>query len=135
MAISPNGKFLALFTLDCRLWVVSTDFQTSLADFKTNSTGPPLQIGWCGNDSVLLHWEDTILMVGPSGDFLRFPYEGVVILCSEIDAVKLISNDKCEIIQKIPNANEDIFRIGSTTPSAILYDARDNYNVTRNTYS
>jgi hypothetical protein len=71
MSISPNGSFLALYTADSRLWVVSTDFQTSLADVKTSSQSCPLQLSWCGNDAVLLHWEDTVLMVGPSGDFLK----------------------------------------------------------------
>ena len=70
MAISPNGRFMALFTSN-RLWVVTTDFQTSLSDFKTNSTSPPLNISWCGNDAVLLHWEDTVLLVGSSGDYLK----------------------------------------------------------------
>lgn len=71
MSISPNGKLMALFT-SSRLWVVTTDFQTSLADFKTNSISPPVQIAWCGNDAVLLHWEDTILMVGSSGDYIKY---------------------------------------------------------------
>ncbi|KAJ1344239.1 hypothetical protein BSLG_001379 [Batrachochytrium salamandrivorans] len=88
MAVSPNAKFLALFTGDGRLWVVSSDFQTNLAEFRTNSSVPPAQMTWCGNDSVLLHWEDTILMVGPSGDWIK---------------------------------------IGSTTPGAILFDAREHF--------
>lgn len=60
VAVSPNSSFLALFTSDGRLWVVSIDFQKTFADFQTNSTEPPLQMAWCGNDSVLLHWEDTM---------------------------------------------------------------------------
>ena len=112
MAVSPNGKFLALFALT-RLWVVTTDFQTSLADFKTNSVSPPLQLAWCGNDSVLMHWEDTILMVGPTGDYLkyedtfllilmiRFPYDGIVRMISDVDSVRIISNDKCEVLYRI----------------------------------
>ncbi|KAJ3259192.1 hypothetical protein HK103_002839 [Boothiomyces macroporosus] len=128
MAISPNGKLLALYTFDGRLWVVSTDFQVSLADFKTNSDSPPLQMAWCGNDSVLLHWDDIILLVGPSGDYLKFSYEGVVQLVSEIDCARIISSEKCEVINRVPKANVDIFRIGSTSPSAILYDAREQYD-------
>ena len=127
MAISPNGKFIALFTADSRLWVVSTDFQNSLADCQTNSLSTPLQIAWCGNDSVVLHWEDTILVVGPSGDYLRFAYEGIVSLCSEIASVRIVSHDKYEILQKLATANEDVFKLGSTAPGAILYDANDHF--------
>jgi hypothetical protein len=67
-----------MYTSDGRLWVVSIDLQNTLADFKTNSTSPPVQLVWCGNDSVLMHWEDIVLMVGPSGDYLKFPYSGIV---------------------------------------------------------
>ncbi|KAI8913548.1 Vps16, N-terminal region-domain-containing protein [Gorgonomyces haynaldii] len=128
MALSPNGNFLALFTADGRLWVVSVDFQSSLADFQTNSTQPPLSMNWCGNDSVLLHWEDTLLMVGPSGDYLKFPYEGCLSIVTEIDAARIISKQKCELIDKVPQVNEDVFRFGSTAPGAILYDARMDFD-------
>ncbi len=46
MSVSPNGKFLALFTTDGRLWVVSTDFQKNLSEFATNSKVPPQQLIW-----------------------------------------------------------------------------------------
>jgi hypothetical protein len=46
MAVSPNGKFLALFTSEGKLWVVSTDFQKSLSEFETKSMIPPLQLAW-----------------------------------------------------------------------------------------
>lgn len=129
MSLSPNGKFLALFTGQSRLWVVTTDFQTSLADFQTNSVSIPQQMKWCGNDAVLLHWEDTVLMVGPSGDYLKFPYEGIVHIISETDGARIISNEKHELIQKVSDSNEEIFKIGSTKPSAILYDAYQLYEM------
>eukprot|EP00842_Homolaphlyctis_polyrhiza_P005915 jgi/Hompol1/6324/HPOL_001083-RA len=113
IALSPNGKFLALFTSDGRLWVVSSDFQTSLAEFRTNSSSPPIQIAWCGNDSVLLHWEDTILMVGPSGDWIKYAYDGVVHIVTEIDSARIITNTHCEILERVPGA--------------ILFDAREHY--------
>ena len=37
MSPSPNGKSLALLTFTGLLWVVSTDFQRSLAEFDTTS--------------------------------------------------------------------------------------------------
>lgn len=129
VSVSPNGSFLALFTSEGKLWVVSIDFQTSLADFQTNSVIPPLQMTWCGSDSVLIHWEDTILMIGPSGDYLKYPFEGVVNIVTEIDCARIITKDKCEIIERVPFVNESIFRFGSTSPGAILYDANDFFQV------
>ncbi|KAJ3299233.1 hypothetical protein HK104_009629 [Borealophlyctis nickersoniae] len=127
MSVSPNGKFLALFTADGRLWVVSSDFQKNLAEFSTNSDTAPLQMTWCGTDSVVLHWEDTILMVGPFGDWIKYSYEGVVHLVPEFDGVRIISNDRCEFLQRVPTVTEEVFKIGSTAPGAILYDAFDHF--------
>jgi hypothetical protein len=46
LSLSPNGKYLALFTREGKLWVVSSDFQKNLAEFDTSSPVPPLQIAW-----------------------------------------------------------------------------------------
>lgn len=77
LAASPNGKSLALLTFSGVLWVVSTDFQRSLAEFDTSSKtpgaeGPVHQVVWCGNDAVLVTWANLALLVGPFGDTLRY---------------------------------------------------------------
>ncbi|TPX37893.1 hypothetical protein SeMB42_g06813 [Synchytrium endobioticum] len=127
ISASPNGKYLALFTADGRLWVVSSDFQKSLAEFATNSNTPPLQMAWCGTDSVVLHWPDTLLVVGPFGDWIKYTYDGVVHMVTEIDGVRILTPDKCEFLQRVPTATEDVFKIGSTKPGAILYDAMEHF--------
>lgn len=75
LAPSPNGKSLALLTFSGTLWVVSTDFQRSLADFDTKTapgtTGDIRQVEWCGNDAVLVTWDTMALLVGPFGDTLQ----------------------------------------------------------------
>lgn len=75
LAPSPNGKSLALLTYSGSLWVVSTDFQRSLADFDTSSfstsSGEVRQVEWCGNDAVLVTFEHMALLVGPFGDTLQ----------------------------------------------------------------
>ena len=54
LAPSPNGKSLALLTSSGTLWVVSTDFQRSLAEYDTTAVaaGDIRQVLWCGNDAV-----------------------------------------------------------------------------------
>lgn len=72
---SPNGKSLALLTFSGMLWVVSTDFQRSLAEFETSGTGgdgPVRQVEWCGNDAILVAWDSLALLVGPFGDTLQY---------------------------------------------------------------
>lgn len=71
---SPNGKLLALLNYNGLLWVVSTDFQRSLAEFDTQTAGaegPVNQVEWCGNDAILVTWNNLAFLVGPSGDTLR----------------------------------------------------------------
>ncbi|KAI8644677.1 Vps16, C-terminal region-domain-containing protein [Parasitella parasitica] len=127
MVVSPNGKFLALFTSDGKLWVVSTDFQKNLSEYSTKSKIAPQQLVWCGTDSVVLYWDKIVLMVGPFGDWIKYTYEDPIYLASEIDGVRIISNDKCELLQKVPASTEKIFKIGSTDPPAMLFDALDHY--------
>ncbi|KAF9899141.1 hypothetical protein BX616_003227 [Lobosporangium transversale] len=127
MSISPDGKYLALFTSDGKLWVVSTDFQKNLSEFPTKSQVPPQQLVWCGTDSVVLYWDKIVLMVGPYGDWIKYSYDDAIFLIPEIDGVRIISSEKCEFLQKVPDVTESIFNIGSTAPAAMLYDALDHF--------
>ena len=78
LAPSPNGKSLALLTYSRTLWVVSADFQRSLADFDTSTVvggdGEIRQVEWCGNDAVLVTWDTTAVLVGPFGDTLQYAH-------------------------------------------------------------
>ena len=75
LAASPNGKSLALLSHSGLLWVVSTDFQRSLAEFNTEGVagvdGPIRQVQWCANDAVIVSWDGLVLLVGPFGDTLQ----------------------------------------------------------------
>ncbi|KAF9430792.1 hypothetical protein BGZ94_003842 [Podila epigama] len=132
MSVSPDGKYLALFTNDGRLWVVSTDFQKNLSEFATKSQVPPQQLVWCGTDSVILYWDRIVLMVGPFGDWIKYSYDDAIFLIPEVDGVRIISSEKCEFLQKVPAVTEDIFKIGSTAPGAMLYDALDHFEADEN---
>lgn len=79
-------------------------------------------------DSVVLHWKNLgVLMVGPYGDWLRFPYEnqGNLYLIPEIDCCRVITDVSVEILQRVPPATALLLRIGSIEPSAMLLDASD----------
>ncbi|KJA15614.1 hypothetical protein HYPSUDRAFT_1068261 [Hypholoma sublateritium FD-334 SS-4] len=128
---SPNGKSLALLTFNGILWVVSTDFQRNLAEFDTSTVpgaeGPVCQVEWCGNDAILVSWNSLVVLVGPSGDTLLYPYMGSTFAITEIDGVRVINEDVCDFIQIVPRSTLSIFRPGSTSPSAILYDAWESF--------
>lgn len=89
---------------------------------------PPDQLVWCGVDSVLLYWEETLLMVGPYGDSIKFPYDEPVVLIPECDGVRILSNTYMEFLQRVPDSTVSIFKIGSTSPAAMLYDALEQFD-------
>ena len=71
VSVSPNGKFLALYTDDGKVWVVSSDFQNKLSEYDSKAKTVPKDVQWCGNNSVALAWEDEVHMVGPNGAALK----------------------------------------------------------------
>lgn len=127
MALAPNGRFLACFTAQGTLSVVSTSFTTKVLDFDTSNPSKPLEMEWCGEDSVLLHWNSFLLMVGPYGHWLKFVYTTPIFLVPEIDCCRIVTTSTCELLQRIPGPIESIRRIGSTDPSALLYDSMEIY--------
>ncbi|KAI0035807.1 vacuolar assembling/sorting protein VPS16 [Vararia minispora EC-137] len=131
IAASPNGKSLALLTFTGTLWVVSTDFQRSLAEFDTTqvvgAVGDVRQVEWCGNDAILVNWSSLSLIVGPFGDTLSYFYSGSTFATTEIDGIRILGPDSCDFIQKVPASIVSVLRPGSTSPSAILLHAWDNF--------
>ncbi|GLB42050.1 putative vps16, C-terminal region [Lyophyllum shimeji] len=128
---SPNGKSLALLTFSGALWIVSTDFQRSVDEFDTNTVpgaeGPIRQVEWCGNDAILVTWDSLVLLVGPYGETLTFAHSGPTFAVTEPDGVRIMGPEVCDMIQKVPASSLSIFRPGSTSPSAILYDAWESF--------
>jgi vacuolar protein sorting-associated protein 16 len=130
LCIAPNGRFLACFTESSVLTVISTSFETKVLDFDTSegSSAPPLAMKWCGEDSVVLYWKNIgILMVGPFGDWLRFPFEGTenAFIIPELDCCRVVTDTAVELLQRVPPATALLLRLGSIESSAMLLDAAD----------
>lgn len=125
VSISPNGRFAALFTNDGKIWVVGSDFQNKYSEYDTKAKTPPTNLYWCGNDSVVLAWEDEIHMIGPNGAAAKYYYDSQVHVVPDMDGVRIITNDSCEFLHKVPDATEEVFKIASEAPSAVLLDSID----------
>ncbi|KAJ5946286.1 Vps16 N-terminal [Penicillium verhagenii] len=125
VSVSPMGQFVALFTGEGKLWVVSNDFQSKLSEYDSKSRVPPSTVKWCGDDAVILAWEDEIHLVGPSGASSKYYYDGRVHVIPEFDGVRLLTNDTCEFLHKVHGVTEEIFRLGSGAPASVLLDSVD----------
>ncbi|GFH33635.1 uncharacterized protein HaLaN_33033, partial [Haematococcus lacustris] len=69
MKLSPDGAFLAVYTVDGRLLVMSADLSRQLSQFETRTDSPPSSLDWCGSDAVVMQWPELLLVVGPYGDY------------------------------------------------------------------
>lgn len=128
MSMSPQGNLLACFTASGNVFVTPPDFQGTCYTFPTESTAVPLQMAWCGGDSVvclcgLPEGKSFLLMVGPQNKYLSYNYYEPLFMIPEIDGMRIISQSSCEIWQLVPSVTVETCKIASTHPSAILYDA------------
>ncbi len=60
IATSPDGQLVALHTRDGTVWIVSSDFQSKLSEYRSGAKTLPKDVQWCGNDAVVLAWEDEV---------------------------------------------------------------------------
>ncbi|MCJ1275114.1 hypothetical protein MMC21_002914 [Puttea exsequens] len=125
ISVSPNGLYVTLYTEDGKVWVITSDFQNKIGEHESKTKTVPKDVQWCGNDSVVLAWDDEVRMIGPNGAVLEYYYDGWVHLLADVDGVRLITNDVCELLQKVPDTTEDVFKLGSTSPASVLLDAVD----------
>lgn len=124
VSISPNGEFIALYTDEGKVWVISSDFQTRLSEYESKVKTPPRDLQWVGNNAVALAWEDEVHLVGPNGAAAQYDdYSSFVHMLPDIDGIRVLTSDTCEFLQKVSDATEDVFRPGSSGPAAVLLDA------------
>ncbi|KAI1808484.1 vacuolar protein sorting-associated protein 16 [Daldinia bambusicola] len=123
ISVSPNGKFAALYASDGKAHVITADFQDRLSEHDSKSQLTPKYLEWCGNDAVVIAWEDEVNVVGPNNAAASFVYEGRVHVIADHDGVRLITNDVCDFLQKVPDVTDEVFRLGSESPASVLLDA------------
>ncbi|KAF5305511.1 hypothetical protein FQA39_LY01602 [Lamprigera yunnana] len=128
MAVSINARHLVLFTDAGYLWLGSTNLRTKYCEVDTNTVRRPKQLVWCGTEAVVAFWEKepkdtTLLVLGRHGELVTYSYDCSVALIPEIDGVRVLSTFQHELIQKVPEVVQKIFRINSTEPGSFLLEA------------
>jgi hypothetical protein len=123
ISVSPRAEFLAFYTEDGKVWVVSGDWSEKLSEYDSRVKTMPKDMQWCGSNAVALAWEDEIHLIGPRSAATKFYYDSWVHLLPDVDGIRLLTSDVCEFIQKVPDEAVDVFRLGSDSPAANLLEA------------
>ncbi|RDW88687.1 vacuolar protein-like protein sorting vps16 [Coleophoma cylindrospora] len=123
ISVSPNGRFVAIYTGTGKAYVITSDFQNRLSEHSSKSKITPKDLQWCGNDAVVIAWEDEVHIIGPSNAAAKYFYDGRVHLIADHDGVRLITNNVCDFLQKVPEVTDEVFRFGTESPASILLDA------------
>lgn len=139
ISVSPNGRFVALYTEEGKAYVITSDFQNRLSEYDSRSKTLPKDLQWCGNDAVAIAWDDEVHVIGPNNAAAKYFYDGrvhliagmlllrprisVLLTYADHDGIRLITNDVCDFLQKVPDVTDEIFRFGTESPASILLDA------------
>jgi hypothetical protein len=123
ISVSPRGEFLAFYTDDGKVWVVSGDWSDKLSEYDSKVKTVPKDMQWCGSNAVALAWEDEVHLIGPRSAATKFYYDAWIHLLPDVDGLRLLTNDVCEYLQKVPDETVEVFRLGSDSPAANLLEA------------
>ncbi|KXJ28267.1 vacuolar protein sorting-associated protein 16 homolog [Exaiptasia diaphana] len=123
MALSSSGTLLTMFTDTGLVWIGTRDVQKVYCEVNTQCLSRPKQLAWCSNAAVVCYWDDYLDVIGPTTDVTKYVMDSDVCLVQEIDGVRVIGNETHELLQKVPPSVENVFKIGSVNPGAMLYDA------------
>ncbi|UKZ68569.1 uncharacterized protein TrAtP1_009594 [Trichoderma atroviride] len=124
ISVSPNGGFVNLYGKNGKAHVISSDFQERLFEHNSNSNTPPKYVEWCGSDAIIA-WEDEVHVIGPGDESSSYIYDSTrVHVVSEHDGARLITNDFCEFLERVPDDTLQAFGAASeSSPASILLDA------------
>eukprot|EP00794_Sanderia_malayensis_P003165 gene3165-3634_t len=132
MAVSLNGQHIAILADTGLIWIGSSNLKVMYCEYDTRNPMRPTQLVWCGSGAVVGYWENHLLMVGPTTETLkRYHLDSSSFLVQEIDGLRVIGNEKHHFLRKVPPEVEDVFKLGSMKPGAMLHDANREYESKR----
>uniref|UniRef100_A0A4W5LH50 Vacuolar protein sorting-associated protein 16 homolog n=1 Tax=Hucho hucho TaxID=62062 RepID=A0A4W5LH50_9TELE len=131
MAVSFSYKYLALFTDSGHLWMGSANLKDKLSEVDTKVRTPPKQMVWCRRPksqqpSVVIMWDRLLLVAGERQHKYTLDEESVCV--AELDGVRIVGGSRHELLQEVPSACQDIFKIASMAPGALLLEAHKEYD-------
>lgn len=132
MAVSFSYKYLSLFT-DCgHVWMGTSNLKDKISEVDTKVRTAPKQMVWCRRPrsqqtSVVMMWDRLLLVAGECNETIQYPLDEECVLVAELDGVRLVGGARHEFLQEVPAACEEIFKIASMAPGALLLEAHKEY--------
>ncbi|XP_063166036.1 vacuolar protein sorting-associated protein 16 homolog [Candoia aspera] len=132
MAVSFNYRFLALFTDTGYVWMGRSNLKEKMAEFTCDFRAPPKQMVWCARQqsrqrAVVMAWDRCLVVAGSDQQSIQYPLSEDSYLVPELDGVRIFSRSTHEFLHEIPEASEEIFKIASMSPGALLLEAQKEY--------
>ncbi|XP_059755008.1 vacuolar protein sorting-associated protein 16 homolog isoform X3 [Balaenoptera ricei] len=132
MAVSFTYRHLALFTDTGYIWMGTASLKEKLCEFNCNIRAPPKQMVWCSRPrskerAVVVAWERRLMVVGDAPEGIQFVLDEDSYLVPELDGVRIFSCSTHEFLHEVPVASEEIFKIASMAPGALLLEAQKEY--------
>ncbi|KAM5153135.1 vacuolar protein sorting-associated protein 16 homolog [Mantella aurantiaca] len=131
-SVSFHHKYLAVFTDSGYIWMGRSSLKEKLWEFTSDTRQAPKQMAWCIRPqskqiAVVVMWDKVLLVAGKGRDGIQFPLDEETFMVPELDGVRLISHSTHEFLHEIPKATEEIFKIASMAPGALLMEAQKEY--------
>ncbi|XP_026722865.1 vacuolar protein sorting-associated protein 16 homolog [Athene cunicularia] len=106
--------------------------QEKFCEFTSSVRSPPKQMVWClrprsRQRAVVVAWDRQLMVVGNSTECIQFVLDEDSYLVPELDGVRILSRTSHEFLHEIPEASQEIFKIASMAPGALLLEAQKEY--------
>ncbi|NXK16965.1 VPS16 protein, partial [Arenaria interpres] len=110
-------------------WPVVGSRVEKLCEFNSTIRSPPKQMVWCMRPrsrqrAVVVAWDRQLMVAGNSTEFVL---DEDSYLVPEVDGVRILSRTSHEFLHEIPEASQEIFKIASMAPGALLLEAQKEY--------
>eukprot|EP00920_Eleutheroschizon_duboscqi_P031780 GHVT01076551.1.p1 GENE.GHVT01076551.1~~GHVT01076551.1.p1 ORF type:complete len:717 (-),score=212.93 GHVT01076551.1:1118-3268(-) len=131
VGLSRSQQLLGCLGLSGRLSVfqVDSNLEKPMHVSTVESGQRPVAIAWCGDDCVALYTavptpsgdlQHVVYLGGPSNEWLPFIFDSPMVLVSEVDALRLVSATKSELLRRVAPSTFSIFALGSCDTAALL---------------
>ncbi|XP_057244559.1 vacuolar protein sorting-associated protein 16 homolog, partial [Malurus melanocephalus] len=127
MAVSFTHRHLALFSESGTVWMGMASLKEKFCEFSTGIRSPPKQMVWCTRPrsrqrAVVLAWDRQLMVVGNSSECIRYPLGK-----GNPPGAAATSSVTHTGVLGVPLASQEIFRIASMAPGALLLEAQKEY--------